>query len=352
MARNKTQLHRQKFIDSLLRINGDGFTKDEILNKVRREFDLGINELNEKTIERDLKELGDYDEDEKKYNLLQKSKRNYQTFYKYENTNYSAFEMLVEESEIAILNLAYKSLVQKKMGSIAEEFYPILYKLQRRNIKAEEIQKDAPIIFDYSPESEGTKHIEDLLDGISNSNILQIGYKSFVKTEEQTFIFQPSFLKEYNRRWFVFGFIKGEIINNEFKANTETYIINFALDRIIKRIKIYTKISFQNIDTSIAINRLQNSIGVSFQKDSVQTIIKFSIKKERAPYIVSKKIHVSQEFIKLDKNGNSIFKINIYPNYEMYVKFLEYAADLAIISPATVRSSYQSILQSALSINA
>ena len=67
----------------------------------------------------------------------------------------------------------------------------------------------------------GKEHIGILYDSIINKQILEIKYHPFNREEPIEMILKPYFLKQYNSRWFLFGF-------NE---NLKT-ISNLPLDRI------------------------------------------------------------------------------------------------------------------------
>src|SRR5690606_41950793 len=62
----------------------------------------------------------------------------------------------------------------------------------------------------------------DLLTFIQQKHVLRVAYKSFNQDKEEAFLIHPYFLKQYNKRWFLFGQRDG------FDSWT-----NLALDRLV-----------------------------------------------------------------------------------------------------------------------
>ena len=57
-------------------------------------------------------------------------------------------------------------------------------------------------------EYKGIKYLKPLYLAIQKKQVLQIKFKGFKDAAYKTFEFHPHILKQYNRRWFVFGYNK------------------------------------------------------------------------------------------------------------------------------------------------
>ena len=59
--------------------------------------------------------------------------------------------------------------------------------------------------YDQNEEYKGIKYLKPLYLSIQKKNVLEIKFKGFQDKSIKTYEFHPHILKQYNRRWFVFG---------------------------------------------------------------------------------------------------------------------------------------------------
>jgi predicted DNA-binding transcriptional regulator YafY len=86
-------------------------------------------------------------------------------------------------------------------------------------------EKNLPevISFDHNEYLQGLEYLPQLYQSIINQVPLEIEYKPFKKDKSDNLTIHPYYLKQYNKRWFVFG-----LNEDNGKLN------NLALDRIRK----------------------------------------------------------------------------------------------------------------------
>src|SRR5690606_29450847 len=77
------------------------------------------------------------------------------------------------------------------------------------------------ISYDHNPYLHGLEFLQELYQYILNKTVLQISYQSYKAEKPIDIIIHPYHLKQYNSRWFLFGW------NEERKS-----IQNLALDRV------------------------------------------------------------------------------------------------------------------------
>lgn len=177
--------------------------------------------------------------------------------------------------------------------------------------------------FDSNHYLKGIEHLGPLYNAIYYKKVLSISYKPF-ENDSFDFIIHPYFLKQYNNRWFLFGY----------NPDMDKYDWNLALDRIIsiKEIKgdyhKNNKINWQEY--------FEDIIGVSILKDKSPIKIQFKIDKSVAPYILTKPLHGSQKK-KVSINGEIIIEIDVIPNIELKKLILSYGAGIEVISPNSFR---------------
>ena len=180
---------------------------------------------------------------------------------------------------------------------------------------------------DYS----GDSWVGKIYNQLIRKKIVVIEYKSFKDAKGKLRKIHPYHLKQYNNRWFLFGWEESE---------NYTGITNLALDRIINISETIEDIIPNDVDWA---DYFDEMIGVSrpIDKDAVEVKLRFSVK--RLPYIITKPIHgASQRLDKTDSEKRTIV-LNLLPNKEMYHTLLSFGDDVEIISPFLVRDTMKEI---------
>ena len=105
----------------------------------------------------------------------------------------------------------------------------------------------------------------------------------------------PYHLKQYNNRWFLFGWEESE---------NYTGITNVALDRIIKISETIEDIIPNEVDWA---DYFDEMIGVSRPNDKEAVEVKLRFSAKRIPYVITKPIHGASQ--RLDRNDTVLFNI-------------------------------------------
>jgi len=182
---------------------------------------------------------------------------------------------------------------------------------------------------DYS----GQSWVGKLYNQLLRKKVLIITYKGFQDTSSYLRKIHPYHLKQYNDRWFLFGFEDSE---------RHTGITNLALDRIKE---ITETIDDIVPDTTIWGDFFDEMIGVSIPVDEKPIEIKLRFSSDRIPYVTTKPIHgASQRLDKSDPTQRTII-INLLPNNEMYQTLLSFGSDVEVLSPTSVVDEMRAISQ-------
>lgn len=161
----------------------------------------------------------------------------------------------------------------------------------------------------------GFDYLTDLFNYIVNRQPVEISYQPFGKEEEKITI-HPYYIKQYNNRWFLFGWNEGL-----------GSISNLALDRILD---IKTAAIEYKENTSIDFQKYFNDVvGVSVKAREPETI-RLAASQDWLPFLETKPIHHSQ--IVKDRDAG-IIEIRVIPNFELDALILSYGAKVKIVSP-------------------
>ena len=254
--------------------------------------------------------------------------------YSYQDKDYSIFmekgeKMTEKDKEYLAFALG---LIGLKGISVTSMFRKLDLKIQHNEI----------ISFTKNPLEKKIGNIfETLLHNIKNKDVISFRLRNRKPPHvlERQHV-HPWFLREYNRRWYLFGYDK--------KKDT---IERYALDRIIMPINVLTKNVYKEPTMTID-EILMDIIGVTTSDYSPIEIL-FWVSDKSADYVWRKPLHHSQQEIEredlscinLDKyNGGKFFKIYCKINYELKRELLSFNKELIVLSPDSLRDELRKVL--------
>ena len=234
-------------------------------------------------------------------------------YYYYSRGDFSIFKKELSDSEVGQLKCAMQLLSRFKGLPEYDSIEDIASKLEKKY----GITTGDDVYVEYEHvESTGEENMADICDCIINKQPIKITYMPYGKPEK-VWTIHPYLLKEYNNRWFLFGY-------NE----DEQKISNVPLDRI--------RADYEKVPNAFIPNTFvdfstffDNVVGVTV-KEQEPTTITFRASDARYPYIESKPIHSSQQLVDASRG---VFTINVIPNRELDSLILSYVCDLEVVSP-------------------
>ncbi len=261
---------------------------------------------------------------------LERLKEGRKTYYRYSDRSFSIKNQGINQSEaeqlketLAILS-RFKGLPQfdwvEEMQIRLEDTFKLKGNLQ------------ATVGFEQNPFLRGLNNFTDIFNAIQNEVTLEIIYQGYKQAAPAEIILHPWFLKQYNNRWFLFGF------NEEYQT-----ISNLALDRIIslteKNIK-YRKNHEIDFD-----EYFDDIIGVTVKDGAQPEKLLLKVQKAVWPYIESKPLHGSQK-VKEKSDTDVIIELSVQINHELIALIFSYLDAIEIIEPNSLRERFSSIAES------
>lgn len=243
------------------------------------------------------------------------------TYYRYSDRNYSLAMQQINPVEANLLKTTLDMLGRFK-GLPQFDFVQELALKLKKSFQLEDL--DECIFFDQNEYLKNLHLLGELLTFIQQKRVLKVLYKSFNQDTEEAFLIHPYFLKQYNKRWFLFGQRDG------FDSWT-----NLALDRMITFEAIEGIEFIPPTETHDAY--FEDIIGVSKPIDTDCQFIKIKIDKSLWPYIDSKPLHPSQTVVERTDTYTTI-QLEVVPNYEFYAQVLGLGSAVEVLEPAEVRA--------------
>lgn len=332
MSINKNAYIRYQVLDRCFRNPGRRYFWEDLLvecNKALYEFNGDQSQIQRRQLFEDIKFM---ESDQGWAVPLERFREGRKVYYRYTDFNFSINNQPLNETEVHQLRSAIMVLSRMKGIPQFEWLNELIPRLEQ-SFGIEKKGKDF-MAFGSNEFLRGMTWLEILFQAILYKKVLQIEYQSFRLKNRLQFTIHPYFLKQYNNRWFVFGY--NPVYND---------ISNLALDRIEKIEEVQaTYIENQLADFD---EYFEDIVGVTRPKEAVSQVIQLFFTPALAPYILTKPLHGSQKKVRNDEKG-LLVQIEVIPNYELEQLILSYGEGVSVLSPDNLRDKIKERLRVSL----
>ena len=233
-------------------------------------------------------------------------------FYRYSDPEFTILKKPLNPAEMDSLQEALETL--SRMNNIPG--FDWVNSLQTKLQSGISVEKHTQQIISFEENEflKGLEFLNPLYQFIVNQQCLSITYQGFNADRENVFTVSPYYLKQYNNRWFLFGW-----------NHKENFLQNFPLDRIVS---IYScKETFLENKTDFK-EYFSDIIGVSNDLAKVPVQVKIKLSDNIVGYIGSKPLHGSQK-----KIIDNITSLKVKLNYELESLILFYGDNITVLQP-------------------
>ena len=239
-----------------------------------------------------------------------------QVFLRYEEgSNFSISNQPLNDSEVNQLQQAILTL--NRFKGLPQ--FSWIEELSMRLESDFKIQTSMQVIeFEQNPYLKGLEHFNEIFNAIVYKKVLKVEYKGFKQGITQLMELSPSYLKQYNNRWYLLAY------NNEYKA-----LSHLALDRIVGIKEIKIKYIESDIDF---VEYFEDVIGVTIDKESEPIKILLEFSNEQWKYINSKPLHGSQKIIE-EKESTTIISLEVQINFELERLIFSFGSSVKVLKP-------------------
>ena len=336
MPANKNAVTRYYIIDKLLANRYRNYSVADICELVNEELEEMEMKASIRTIQYDINYIekeGPFLADIERYQIDVVSKKNPDLTVKkeclrYADPSFSIFKKPLTEDEKYLLSEALSLLGQF-------DGLPNLDGLERLKGSLNLKEKRQIVSFTKNP-LENSTLFGELFTAISQQQVLELHYHTFDALDNvKQVIIHPHLLKEYNRRWYLFG-----------SSEDTGRLLNFRLDQIDQFDMLS---SHQYIPYPGDLNeRFEDIIGVSLYDDRpLQTII-FWVSNYSKNYVATKPLHESQRHYRGEREAElrqqypmlkegCFFSIECIENYELIRELTSFGKELIVLSPAYIQ---------------
>lgn len=332
MATNKHATIRYHALDKCFSNPGRKFYIEDLINACNYALNeyAGISDgIKRRQIFEDIKFM----ESEQGWSVpLERLKDGKRVYYRYADTSFSIKKQAINQSEAEQLRETLSILTRFKGMPQFEWIEELLVRIEDTfQLKG---TSKAFVDFEQNPYLKGLNHFTELFNAIQNSRALKIEYKGFKQKEASIAIIHPWYLKQYNTRWFLFGY------NDAHKT-----LSNLALDRIISLSD--SQITYQpneNIDFD---EYFDDVVGVTVKTNEEPQKVLLKISSQLWPYIESKPMHGSQK-VKSKTVDEIVIELFVQINHELVSHLFAFMDGVEIIEPKVLRGIFKERLDETL----
>lgn len=336
---DKNRLRRLRSIDEALSSSDAGMTMSQIIEHINEVTGIATDRF---AIMRDLKFLKEQlgmDIVESRIIKTDKESQIVKSYkiYRYKNPDTSLFKVNITNEEREFLSQAMGMIGLKGVSNL---------KLFKR-LKLNSDCKSSIVSFTKNPLEKSIGNVfQTLLDSIKGHDVVSLKMRDRKPLYDiKIHKVHPWYLREYNRRWYLFG------MDDSTKS-----VKHFALDRIVMPVRVLKR---EYVAPAFSIDEILNDvIGVSLPAKDASEIL-FWVSDDSADFVSKKLIHHTQVEIDRDavnqvaigaaeRNGGKYFKIFCKNNYELRREMLSFGAELIVLHPNELRIELKGMLQKML----
>ncbi len=327
MPASKRPLGRYRIIDECLSNHVHGpWQLEELREKIIEKLDL--HDLSERQLKEDIRKMRD-DPDLAYYAPIKNRKGE---GYFYSDKTYRITESPLSPAELRALCEALSIMQQFKGLKFFQGAEGIIHRIEANLEQRELLEVEFDILDRYA----GLENLEPIKKAIHEQKVIKIYYRAFYEEAEVPRHVHPYLLKEYNNRWFLYGY-------------TEEYDSEgvYGLERMSVAIEETDK-KYRKPDKKKIKAYFQDIIGVTNLADRKVEKVILKVKRQRANYLKTKPIHVSQQLTGREDDEHEWFSLRVKPNPELIAWILSYGPDMQVEEPASLAREVKDTLTAAL----
>lgn len=185
--------------------------------------------------------------------------------------------------------------------------------------------------YDENPDLKGRNAFSPLFNCIVKRKPIELTYRTFKDDNDKKLIIHPWYLKQFNKRWFLFGW-----------NQSEDRFGNYAFDRIVE---------FRSYKTEYIENEIvkfddffKSMIGVTRHLDSEPQAVRLWVSPSTWPYVRTKPFHHTQRIIEESDSG-TIIEFDVILNYELEQSILYQGENVKVLAPERLKEKISARVQ-------
>lgn len=254
------------------------------------------------------------------------------SIYKYSDRSFSISQRPLLEYEQYLLDATRKLIERFENDPKYDRLAEALVSFQDEDENGDDTSNI--LFYDHNEEYKGIKHLKPLYHAIKKKQVLQITYKGFKGNSSHIYEFHPSVLRQYNRRWFVFGINKSSNIKNW----------SIPLDERLEGYNVIEDGRYIASNTDWD-NFFRTMVGVVRPRYGNVKKVVLRFHNGREHYFKTKPFQPEyEEFFEEEKQDQIFFETVI--NRELVQQLLSYGRDVEVLEPIELKEKIKEQIES------
>ena len=238
-------------------------------------------------------------------------------FYEYTDPSFSMQNTTLSVDDLAKLEEACSILKQIRSFNHSNDICFVVNLLDHK-MKLRPREKMV-LHFEDNMAPGNTSHIHSVKEAILSRRVLQVVYRKLGSAQCEVFVVHPYFLKEYQNRWYIFGY-------SETSKGPRLYALN-RVQELKELEREYIENNFIGSDVYF-----RSLIGVTVNGRSKPEDVALWVSPKLAPFVISKPLHSSQFRENYDQSGLFI-QLHVVINPEFISNLLAFGPDVKVLYP-------------------
>lgn len=193
------------------------------------------------------------------------------------------------------------------------------------------------IYFDPLPKYEGARYLAFLLQAVERSYRIEFQYLAFHASEPKTVVFDPYFLRHYDRRWYVGGFSHDP---------AEMFIRTFPLERFAGDPVQVGFFHNKPADYSPDVY-WKNIYGITMPPDGKLEDVELVFSSIQGKYFLTTPFFEPFEVVE-ENQENLVVRLRLIPNIDLVRKLASLGNEVRVLQPSTLASEIRNFHKKAL----
>jgi predicted DNA-binding transcriptional regulator YafY len=193
------------------------------------------------------------------------------------------------------------------------------------------------IYFDPLPRYEGSRHLPFFLDAIEYARRVEFEYQAYHAAAPKTVVFDPWFLRHYDRRWYVGGFSHDP---------SERFVRTFPLERLRGEPKAAGFFHDKPPDYDAA-SYWRHIFGITVPRDRTLEHVTLEFSYLQGRYFVDTPFFEPYELLEQGA-GKYVIRFQIIPNIDLKRKLASLGDEVRVLAPAWLAAEMREFHHKAL----
>ncbi len=171
-----------------------------------------------------------------------------------------------------------------------------------------------------------------IIRAMRDNRRIRVRYQGYRMGRERTFDIDPYFIREYKRRWYLYGH---KDYDKDFKPHM------YALDRMME-VEILDD-TFKMPEGLDATEWFRSLYGIRKYDDMKPQKVLLKVYGKQVRYFRSLPLHSSQEEVETHRD-HSIFAYHLAPDYDFKQDILSFGDTIEVLTPVSLRTAIKSVI--------